>query len=363
MGVSPKSVLMTTDTVGGVWTYSVELAGALAAHGIKVYLAAMGGSPSRSQREQLAGFSNIQMFESNYRLEWMPEPWNDVRRAGDWLLGIEACCNPALIHLNNYAHGDLNWSAPVVVVGHSCVLSWWEAVHRTPAPPEWNTYAARLRQGLRAARMVAAPSHAMLAALNSHYGPLRETAVIPNGRDARLFEPADKAPFVLAAGRLWDEAKNISALTGIACEIPWPIRLAGEAAEPAEHENVEYLGQLSQHAVAKQMAQAGIYALPARYEPFGLSVLEAALSGCALVLGDIPSLRENWSDAALFVNPDCPENLRHAITLLIEDDSLRSRLANAARHRAASFTPERMLGGYLNTYRALLAAPRMKACV
>ncbi len=33
--------------------------------------------------------------------------------------------------------------------------------------------------------------------------------------------------------------------------------------------------------------------LPARYEPFGLSVLEAALSGCALVLGDIPSLRES----------------------------------------------------------------------
>ena len=42
------------------------------------------------------------------------------------------------------------------------------------------------------------------------------------------------------------------------------------------------------------MARASIYALPARYEPFGLSILEAALSGAALVLGDIPSLREVW---------------------------------------------------------------------
>ncbi len=39
------------------------------------------------------------------------------------------------------------------------------------------------------------------------------------------------------------------------------------------------------------------------YEPFGLSVLEAALSGCALVLGDIPSLRENWDGAADFAEP------------------------------------------------------------
>ena len=52
------------------------------------------------------------------------------------------------------------------------------------------------------------------------------------------------------------------------------------------------------------IARAAIYALPAHYEPFGLSILEAAMSGCALVLGDIPSLREIWGDAAVFVHPD-----------------------------------------------------------
>jgi glycogen synthase len=51
-------------------------------------------------------------------------------------------------------------------------------------------------------------------------------------------------------------------------------------------------------------ARASIYALPARYEPFGLSALEAALSGCALILGDIPSLREVWLEAAPYVSPD-----------------------------------------------------------
>lgn len=350
MGRKPKSVLMTTDTVGGVWTYSVELAAALGARGVEVYLAAMGGFPSGAQLAQVASLPNVQLFESAYKLEWMPEPWDDVRRAGDWLLGIEARYTPDLIHLNNYAQGDLDWCAPVLVVGHSCVLSWWEAVHGIAAPPEWTSYAARVRQGLRAARLVAAPSHAMLATLNAHYGPFRETAVIPNGRDTRLFNPGAKEPFLLAAGRLWDEAKNVSALIGVAAQIPWPVRLAGEPGERIRHNNVQYLGQLSSEAVADQMAQASIYALPARYEPFGLSVLEAALSGCALVLGDIPSLRENWSEAALFVSSQ--NDLRHALGLLIENELLRTRLANAALRRAASFTPERMVNAYLDAYEA-----------
>ena len=50
---------------------------------------------------------------------------------------------------------------------------------------------------------------------------------------------------------------------------------------------------LSGEDIRPWFARAGIYALPAVYEPFGLSVLEAALSGCALVLGDIPSLARN----------------------------------------------------------------------
>ena len=54
-------------------------------------------------------------------------------------------------------------------------------------------------------------------------------------------------------------------------------------------------------------AHASIYALPARYEPFGLSSWKQP-RGCALVLGDIASLRE-ICDAALFIPPDDTERL------------------------------------------------------
>jgi glycosyltransferase involved in cell wall biosynthesis len=102
------------------------------------------------------------------------------------------------------------------------------------------------------------------------------------------------------------------------------------------------------------MGRAGIYALPARYEPFGLSVLEAALAGCALVLGDIPSLREVWGESALYVAPDDHDALAHGLQRLIEDEALRERCAAAARARALTYTPQRMAAGYMEVYSDML---------
>jgi glycosyltransferase involved in cell wall biosynthesis len=110
------------------------------------------------------------------------------------------------------------------------------------------------------------------------------------------------------------------------------------------------LGLISSNAVATWMARAAIYAFPARYEPFGLSVLEAAHSGCALVLGDIPSLRENWSGAARFVPPDDADQLETVLRELIERPAERQAMGRAARARAAAFTPEQHVSAYRSLY-------------
>lgn len=101
------------------------------------------------------------------------------------------------------------------------------------------------------------------------------------------------------------------------------------------------------------MSQASIYALPARYEPFGLSALEAGLSGCALILGDIPSLREVWGDAALYVPPDDAKALRWGLKWLIRNSALRADLAARALARARTYSLERMAQNYLDAYRSL----------
>jgi glycogen(starch) synthase len=116
------------------------------------------------------------------------------------------------------------------------------------------------------------------------------------------------------------------------------------------------LGQLSGSEVSSWLRRAAIYAFPARYEPFGLSVLEAALTGCALVLGDLPTLRELWDGAAVFVAPDNPRELRVALEGLMEDAVLRQALAMRARRRALTYTPRRMVRAYLDVYAGLFSS-------
>jgi glycogen(starch) synthase len=357
---SLKRILLTADTVGGVWTYALELARILHRHDIQVVLATMGGPPSASQRAELRSIADLSLFESPFKLEWMEAPWSDIARAGDWLLQLEEVVQPDVIHLNSYVHGALGWHSPTLVVGHSCVLSWWEAVKGTAAPDSWERYRREVARGLHAADLVLAPTRAMLSALGRHYGCFTRSRVVPNGRDPALFPPADKRPFIFAVGRLWDEAKNVGMLDEVAPSLAWPVYVAGEERHPdggqVHYRSVRELGRLSSPRLAYWLARASIYALPARYEPFGLSVLEAGLAGCALVLGDIPSLREIWDDAALFIPSDDAQALGAALKALIQDDSRLAGLASRARTRALHFTPQHMLTGYLAAYRELLQA-------
>jgi glycosyltransferase involved in cell wall biosynthesis len=357
---------MTADAVGGVWPYALELAAALRAHGAEVHVATMGPRPTPAQRAEAVAHG-VALHESDWALEWMDEPWDDVARAGDWLLGLERALAPDVVHLNGYAHGALPWRAPSVVVAHSCVCSWWRAVKGEDAPPAWDRYRDA----------VAAPTRAMGDALAAHYGAraqafggLPAARVVPNARRADRFTPGRKEPVVLTAGRLWDEAKGVRAVAeaaaALARDTPWRTFVAGDDAPPAGAagagwrdgigaDAVRWLGALPPAELAGWMARAAVYALPARYEPFGLSALEAGLAGCALVLGDVPSLREVWGDAALFVAPGSAVQLACVLRTLDADPEYRRTYAARARARALTYTPERMAQGYLGAYAAAAA--------
>lgn len=352
-------VLLTTDNVGGVWTYALELAWALGHEGVDVALASMGTRLSSRQRLEAVGVPGMQVYESDFKLEWMENPWDDLEKAGDWLLRIKDDFEPDVVHLNSYVHAAMPWGRPVLVVGHSCVLSWWQAVKNESAPVSWNTYRDRVRLGLESADHVVAPSGAMREQLDRFYGPLDRSSVIYNARNSSLFKPREKEPMILSAGRLWDEAKNTGALERVAPRLSWPVYIAGETQSPGgrgvEFGQVQLVGKLSAEQIAWWLGRSAIYALPAKYEPFGLSILEAGLSGCALVLGDIPSLREVWDDAALYVRPDDTEGLTQVLQRLIREDSYRRMYADRALKRAREFTPSRMVRQYLAIYRNLMS--------
>lgn len=351
-------ILMTADTIGGIWTYALELAEGLGEHGTEVVLATMGKIPSRIQRAEAERVGNITLRESSFKLEWMQDPREDVARAGEWLLSLEQENSPEIIHLNGYVHALLPWSSSCLVVAHSCVLSWWKAVKKEPLPDEFHWYRDQVRAGLAAADLVVAPTSAMLDSLELNYLPLPDGRVIHNARSLESLVPGKKENIIISAGRIWDEGKNISAVAEAARSLPWPVVVAGEERHPEGEAralaNVQRLGMQSSEGLAWWLQRASVFALPARYEPFGLSVLEAAKCGCALVLGDIPTLRELWDGAAVFIDPEDGEALGHALRELCARSWLLELMAAKAYERSAMFNRSRMVTEYLQAYQSII---------
>jgi glycogen(starch) synthase len=357
-------VLMTVDAVGGVWTYALELCRALASCSVEVALACMGPKPSASQRASAAELPNVSLSCCDAKLEWMDEPWDDVDRAGDWLLQLAQRERVDLVHLNGYAHAALSWNRPVLVVAHSCVYSWWQAVHGCDPPAEWRTYRDRVATGLAHADYIVAPTRAFLESICRIYQPAAPTRVIHNARATPSGSaPPTRLPLIFASGRAWDRAKGVDVLDLAMRDLPWRGYLAGSTTSPnaahVELTSLRTLGRLGQQDHAAWLRRATIFAHPARYEPFGLGVLEAALGGCALVLADLPTLRELWDDAALFVPVGDAVSLHRALRALITDPRRTAMLAHEASLRASRYQPQTMAGRYLAVYLELFArSPR-----
>jgi glycosyltransferase involved in cell wall biosynthesis len=183
---------------------------------------------------------------------------------------------------------------------------------------------------------------------------------LPSGRGSAAVLPEPHEQAVFTAGRLWDEGKNIALLDRAAARLAVPVRAAGSTHGPngatIHLSHIEHLGSLTPDAMAAQFAARPIFCSPARYEPFGLAILEAAAAGCALVLSDIPTFRELWQDAAIFVSADDDAALTRALQELVDDPARRGHLGAAARKRAGRYGVATMVEGTLAVYGSLLAS-------
>jgi glycogen(starch) synthase len=355
---------MTADTVGGVWSYALELCRGLQRHDTRVTLLSMGRMPDAAQRQEVEAIPNLTLVPTGYRLEWMADCERDVAASGEVLLALERQLKPDVVHINGYWHAALPFDAPVISVAHSCVVSWWQACRGTALAPEWAAYRAWVRDAVNACDMMVAPTASFFEQFQNLHGTPIRSRVIYNGRDPRHFRSGPKHMLVLAAGRLWDEAKNIGLVCKAAGQARIRVAVAGDIAGPdgdtMSMDHVAVLGRLAPDELAQWMAKAAIFVAPARYEPFGLTILEAAFSSCALVLGDIPTLRELWDGAAQFVDTDDAAALGAALRALTSDPARTVDLGERARARAEVYSAERMVAAYDEAYRAL-SAPGLEA--
>ncbi len=96
---------------------------------------------------------------------------------------------------------------------------------------------------------------------------------------------------------------------------------------------------------------------PARQEPLGRVLLEAAASGAPIVATDVGGTREIFppeTHSAMLVPAGGPESLAAAVREAASDDALRVRLAAAAHGRAAAFDIQRATAALLAHYHDLL---------
>lgn len=366
-------VLMTTDAVGGVWTYSLTLARALRARGVAVALAAVGPEPSPAQVAQ-AGAAGLPLTVNPCRLEWQEGSGPDLPRSAAWLQAQAARFGADLVHSNQFAYGAYAFGVPVLVVAHSDLWSWQAWCHPagTPVWPPWAAFLAEYRAvvaaGLRGAAAVVAPSRFMAANLHRYYGidPALPVTIIHNGSDSPDHAGLNSAapPLrVLAAGRLWDPAKNLRVLVeavgagiaGAAVAVAGPLTgPQGEGAAEAERlraaGGIEWLGALPPEALAARLAASRVFVGASRYEPFGLAPLEAAGAGCALLLSDIPAFRELWDGAARFFPPDDSGALRALLHEWAAAPQATDGWAARARQRAGHYTAATMAARYHDLY-------------
>lgn len=356
-------VLLTTDTIGGVWTFTRDLTEGLLERGHHVQLASLGREPSNEQSSWAASIKErapdrFTYHPSSFGLEWQQDNGGAYLDAEAWLVGLAQAFSPDVLHVSQFCFGCLPVQAPVLITAHSDILSWGKACrppHGLEPSPWRDRYIALASAGLAQATAVAAPTRWMLEALQEHFSMPHMTVVVPNGRPVLRPSGSTRKLQAISAGRLWDEAKNMAVLLQV--RSPMPILIAGEtthdgAYAPDLGPAVELLGPLRQSALFKHLNESSIYIAPAVYEPFGLAVLEAGLCGCALLLNDLPSFREIWSDSALYFQS--AEELSALLAKLAASPALLAQQRDLAYRQSLFYSADRMVDAYLSLYSQMM---------
>ena len=83
--------------------------------------------------------------------------------------------------------------------------------------------------------------------------------------------------------------------------------------------NVVFTGFISDQEVANVLKSSKMFVFPSQEEGFGLAILEAMAAGLPCILSDLPALRENFNDNAIFVKPHDAEGFAQAAIYLLHD--------------------------------------------
>ena len=188
---------------------------------------------------------------------------------------------------------------------------------------------------------------------------------LPNGVDCRLFEGMAReslAPLMpktslslLCVARIDRQKNQMMLVEWLARNPQATVRLVGPVTQPdyraeieARAEQLGVSGRLSfagalkpaSEELLREYANADVFVLPSRHEPFGIVVLEAWAAGLPVVASDIGGLGRLCAahpEAAVTFSPGDIDALDDALRRVGGDAALRGRLSAAGRAAAAEY--------------------------
>src|SRR5688572_22112756 len=96
-------LLMTADAVGGVWSYALDLASGLAAHGVETTLAVLGPAPAQDQLAAADAVPGLRLRQTGLALEWLAGSARDLAGSGPVLAALAREVGADLVHLSTAA--------------------------------------------------------------------------------------------------------------------------------------------------------------------------------------------------------------------------------------------------------------------
>ena len=143
---------------------------------------------------------------------------------------------------------------------------------------------------------------------------------------------------VLDLVRAWRAEERPGAVLDLVGETDADAGYAAEVLEAAsEDPSVLVRGPVDDATLAGLYASADLFALPSRYEGYGIVYAEALSFGLPVVACDVGPVPEvTGREAALLVPPGDTDALSGALGRLLSDTGLRQKMSEAALRRAAS---------------------------
>jgi glycosyltransferase involved in cell wall biosynthesis len=231
------------------------------------------------------------------------------------------------------------------------------------AVPESYSWAFRLKYGLiisvlaKTASMLFTVSQYSKEELNHYCNiPLNKLVVVYEGCDHIHRIIADQSvfhkycigdkPYVLAVGSnaphknfaILDEAASVLSSENL------EIIIAGgdfkgwfNSVPDCTTHGARRLGYVTEEELRALYQRATAFIIPSYYEGFGLPPLEAMACGCPVIASRIASLPEICGDAAIYIDPDKPQDLADILLELMCDPSIKQSLGERGVLQANKF--------------------------